>query len=262
MIREREAKAGERDAAVEQFEAEKKRVLDEARAEAEAMRAAAKKEAEAEVARIKARLAESPVDGMREHGIDPRRVIEDSLKGEDPAYQRTRELEKMLAEKSAKLEAIESRISDWDKQTEALKKEQEQQAMLTRRTQAEAKVWELVEANGEKDSLFQQYGKSRKTFILAAHAAADELASKGIGVTPERVVEYMAIEARKELGSSAQVAPVTANGSAPKATAQPTTLGAQDASTRRTGVKRFDDLTPAEQDADLLRVAAEALKSA
>lgn len=261
MIREREEKAGARDTAVEQFEAEKKRVLDEARAEAEAMRAAAKKEAEAEIARIRSRFAESPLEGLKETGIDPRRVIEDSLREEDPVYQRTKELERSLAAEKARNDEHEKRIKQWDQQTKELEEQRQHEARVAARTKAEDEVWSLTETSADKETLFQQFGRNRKAFILAAHAAADELASKGIGVTPTRVVEYMAIEARKESGQPSQVATDKANGTAPKATAQPTTLGAQDASTRRAGVKRFDDLSDAEQEADLLRVASEALKT-
>lgn len=262
MIREREEKASQRDEAVEKYEAERKRLLDEARAEADALRAAAKREADEERARLRKELTEKPLNGLRDIGLDPKQLLEAGLREDDPEYQRAARMEKLLAEEREKREAIEKRIADWDKQTQQLKEESEARDRATRREQAEKQVWELAEQSAEKDALFQQFGRSKRSFILAAHAAADELVQQGIGVTPARVVEYMAIEARKELGQPSQVATVGTNGNAPKAAAKPTTLGAQDASTRRSGVARFDDLSEKEQDAELVRVASEALKSA
>lgn len=261
LIQEREAKAKERSSILDGAEKERQRIIEEAKAEAARERAQLEKEREEHRRQLQASLADKPLERLRALGVDPKKLLEEGLHEEDPGYQRTRALEKALADKDAEIQSIKKRIEDWDKQTAAHDEQLRAEAQAVARKQAEDRLLELAKARADHGDLRAMYGARDRSFILSGHASADELRELiGRSPTIEEVVEYMAREARKEReAQSSPAGSAQPSGNAPKVTAKQTTLGAQDASVRRASAGDFSRLSQEDQRENLVALANEML---
>lgn len=257
----RETKAKERDSILDGAQREREKLLAEARAEAEALTGAAKKAAEEEVARIRRRLAESPLDGLRETGVDPKRLMEDALHADDPHYQRSKALEAQLAEERAARAKLEAKVDRWDKQEQEILTTREQEQRRAAIEAEEAKVLKLVSERADADEIRGLFGRRDRSFIAAAHDAAREYKDMfGVGPDAAQVVKYMALQALEERAKSTQGESAgKPSGNAPKVTAKQTTIGARDASVRRASEGDFSLLPPEKQREELAALADEIL---
>lgn len=211
------------------------------------------------------KLSSRPIDGLRDIGVDPRRLMEDAVHEDDPGYRRAREIERTLAEERAARARIEERMATWEKERKEFEEQQSAARAREARERVEKTFLEEAGKHSDAEHLRELFGRRDKSFVLSAHQLADELRAEGIIPTPSLVVQYMARLAREERAAKSPQVAEAASGTPPKGQvgqAKPTTLGAQESGTRRASTKRFDDLSEEEQYAELLRVADEAAKSA
>lgn len=257
----------EREKGMAAREAEEKAAADvKARAEAEAARiveeakARARAEAEAEKAAWMKRYREDPESALRDLGGADK--VADLLIGlNSPQGKAMAAIRAELAE--AKAKAAEG--GDVKKEFEAFKQQQAQEKAAAEFEAAKRQFWTHA-SQDQTPYLHARYDENE--IIHRAALVEKEWREAKLQFDYADIAQYLEAEAKKRLtavgvapAQQSRAAPGTPAGNAPKSQANGSrTITAAAGSERRAAPRPFNELSPKEQDEDLLRVAREAFR--
>ncbi len=233
-----------------------------AQEEANKILAAARATAESEASAWKAKFRASPLQAIKEQGIDTRTLVDDVTREGSAEWQAQRRIE--AAHEATRAELAE--LKAW-RETQTSKEQQYlQQQQVYARQQVEQRFLGLLPAESAARTLYDE-----SEIVSKAHAAAD-LYQKETGkvASLEDVRDYLEEQATKRLAgirtpaasgsSAAQQAAKKASATQPKANG-PRALSAASASERRTSPKPRGEWDEADLHDAMMRAADEAMKA-
>ncbi len=254
-IRAREAAQKTRDTAKAEAESFFNDTKARAHKEAESIISDARRQAERELGEWRAKLRASPLQAIKEGGIDARTLVDEVTREGSPEWQAQKRLEASQAKIDAELAELRTWREQQTKDAEAF----QQQERGRRQKETEAKFVALIP---ETSALRTLYDPSE--IVARAHVAADMYReTTGDIASLEDLRDYMEEQAAKRLASiTGSGAKAAAQGLAAKTKANgPRTPSSSSASERRTSPKPNADPSP-EESRDAMKQAAEDAMSA
>ncbi len=248
-IRAREAAQQTRDAAKVEAEAFFNDTKSRAEKEAERIISEARARAEREVGEWKAKFKTTPLQAIKDQGIDTRTLVDEVQREGSPEWQAQKRIEAALEESRAELKGLKA----WKEEQTKAAEENERRFAAHRRTETEAKFVGMVPDGSALRTLYDP-----AEILQKAHAMADQYREKtGDVASLEDLRDYLEEQAAKKLATiRAAETPGAKNGAAQKKANGPRTPSSLSASERRTSPKTYVDPN-SEEGRDAMKQAAE-----
>ncbi len=254
-IRAREQAQKERDAGKSDAE----RIVTEAKAERERIIADAKAEArkaiQDEQTAFRARFSKSPLQAIKDQGIDARTLVDEVQREGSPEWQAQKRLEAELAE----VKAQNQTFKQWQEEMSARTADSDKQAQARARVDTERRFVGLIPEGAALRTLYDE-----REILTKAHAAADYIReTTGEVASFEDLRDYLEEQAAQRL---ARIRHEPADSKSPaaksKASNGPRTPSASSAGERRTSPKPSSDFATPAEERDALKKAADDAMSA